>query len=209
MTADFTADHFVEDLFWQARGDYRYELQRADAGWRITAHRMNLTGESGTRAAFEIAARNAASRPVGYLVRRRTSQAVRDFLTALEEKDMTKFASVWAEDAVQDMPFSPAGFPKRVSGRENLIEHYAAWPENSGEADFTTELVFYPMQDPEWVFATFLGKVDIVPTGREYNQTYGGLFHVVDGKIRLFREYYDPAAFIYAFGLDDGGSFHK
>ena len=40
------------------------------------------------------------------------------------------------------------------------------------------------MQDPEWVFATFLGRVDIIPTGRAYRQTYGGLFHVVNGEIR-------------------------
>jgi ketosteroid isomerase-like protein len=30
------------------------------------------------------------------------------------------------------------------------------------------------------------------------------LFHVVDGKIELFREYYDPIMFKDAFGLDKG-----
>ena len=55
------------------------------------------------------------------------------------------------------------------------------------------------------VFAEFRGTVEIIPTGRTYEQTYGGLFHVENGKIRLFREYYDPAAFKYAFGLDEGG----
>ena len=94
-------------------------------------------------------------------------------------------------------------------GKEKIIAHYAAWPENSGKADFTSALIFYPMQDPQMVFAEFTGKVDIIPTGRVYDQRYGGLFHVVDGKIKLFREYYNPAAFKYAFGLDEGGSFHK
>ncbi len=116
---------------------------------------------------------------------------------------MEKFASVWAEDAVQDMPFSPAGFPKRVSGKENLIAHYSAWPENSGAADFTSQLVFYPMQDPEMIFAEFKWAVDIVLTGRHYRQTYGRLFHVENGKIKLFREYYDLAPFKYTFGLGE------
>lgn len=209
VTADVTADHYVADLFWQVRGEYRYELGRSAGAWRIETHRLSLNGESGTRDAVELAIEGAASSPVRYLVRQRTSQAVRDFLTSLEEKDMTKLASLWAEDAVQDMPFSPEGFPKRVSSRDKLIEHYAAWPESSGDADFTSALAFYTMQDPEWVFATFRGKVDIVSTGRLYEQTYGGLFHVVNGKIKLFREYYDPAAFAYAFGLTEGGSFHK
>ncbi|WP_255414065.1 nuclear transport factor 2 family protein [Pleurocapsa sp. CCALA 161] len=125
-----------------------------------------------------------------------------DFLTSLEDKDMDKFASVWAEDAVQDMPFSPEGFPKRVEGKANLIKHYAAWPETSGKANFIDELVFYPMQDATMVFAEWRGNVEIITTGRNYNQRYGGLFHVVDGKIELFREYYDPIVFKDAFGLD-------
>ena len=73
----------------------------------------------------------------------------------------------------------------------------------SGDADFTSQLVFYPMTDPEMVFAEWKGDVDIIPTGRKYKQNYGGLFHVEDGKITLFREYYDPAPFVYAFGLDE------
>lgn len=136
-----------------------------------------------------------------------TSQdTVRAFLGALEEKDMAAFAEVWADDGVQDMPFSPEGFPKRVEGKENIIAHYAAWPEISGDAAFTDDLVFYPMADAEWVFAEYRGRVEILTTGRVYEQRYGGLFHVRDGKIVLFREYYDPAAFAYAFNLGPEGA---
>lgn len=123
-------------------------------------------------------------------------------MKSLEDKDMDKLATVWAEDAVKDMPFSPEGFPKRVEGKEGLIKHYAAWPEISGRANFTDNLVFYPMQDSTMVFAEWRGDVEIIPTERQDKQRYGGLFHVVDGKIELFREYYDPIVLKYAFGLD-------
>ena len=206
-TADVVADHWVAGLFWQVRGDYRFELRREEDDWRISHHAFHLDEEFGTRDVFGPATENAAAHPPAYVLRQQTEQAVRDFLTTLEEKDMERFAGLWADDAVQDMPFSPEGFPKRVAGKDALIAHYSAWPENSGAADFTSQLVFYPMMDPEMVFAEFRGRVDIVPTGRTYDQTYGGLFHVRDGKIRLFREYYDPAPFRYAFGLDDSGSF--
>ena len=136
----------------------------------------------------------------------RYEDAVLDFLTALETKDMDAFAGVWAEDAVQDMPYSPEGFPKRVSGKKNILDHYAGWPENSGSADFTSELIYYPMKNPEMIFVEFKGDVDIIPTGRKYLQTYGGLFYVEDGKIKLFREYYDPELFSYAFGLNESDS---
>lgn len=202
-TADVVADHYVDELFWQVSGHYRYRFVRDDDRWRITAMTFNLEGETGTRDVFGPAMERAASYPPSYVVRQRTADAVRQFLTSLEEKDMQSLAAVWADDAVQDMPFSPEGHPKRVAGKAAIVELYAAWPDVAGDADFTSELVFYPMQDPEMVFAEFKGRVDVVPTGREYRQTYGGLFHVVDGRIRLFREYYDPAPFAWAFGLQD------
>ncbi|MEL6327734.1 MAG: hypothetical protein AAFQ61_12625, partial [Cyanobacteria bacterium J06626_23] len=64
------------------------------------------------------------------------------------------------------------------------------------------ELVFYPMQDPTMVFAEWRGTVEVIPTGRLYEQRYSGLFKVVDGRIQLFREYYDPIVFAEAFGLN-------
>jgi len=201
-TADVTADHYVAELFWQVKGNYRYELAKEGDRWRITAHTLNLEEESGTRDVFGPATENASRYPAPYVIRQQTVKAVRDFLTSLEEKDMEKLASLWTDDAVQEMPFSPEGFPKRVVGRANLVTHYATWPENSGEADFTSRLIIYPMRDPETVFVEFKGRVDIVPTGREYKQNYGGLFHVQNGEITLFREYYDPAPFVWAFGLD-------
>lgn len=204
-TAVVQADHYVDALHWQVSGIYRYTLERQDGSWKITAHIFESTDESGTRDAIEAALRRAAEHPSSYLVRQQTMGAVRAVLTSLEDKDMDAFAELWAEDAVQEMPYSPDGFPKRVEGKAAVIEHYAAWPENSRDADFTSRLVFHPTLDPHVVFAEWEGRVDIVPTGREYRQTYGGLFHVESGKITLFREYFDPAPFRYAFGLDEGG----
>lgn len=200
-TADVIADHYVDNLFWQVVGSYRYELVK-QGQWRITAMTFTLEEESGTRDVFGPATRNAAENPPAYVTRQQTQQAVQSFLESLESKDMETLASLWAEEAVQDMPYSPPGHPKRVVGKAALVELYSSWPEVSGRADFTSELVFYPMQDSETVFVEFSGDVDIIPTGRTYQQIYGGLFHVVDGQIQLFREYYDPAPFARAFGLD-------
>lgn len=50
-------------------------------------------------------------------MRRINEQTVRDFLHLLAEKNMDDWADLWTEDAVQEMPFSPAGFPTKVEGR--------------------------------------------------------------------------------------------
>ncbi|MDJ0573432.1 MAG: nuclear transport factor 2 family protein [Pleurocapsa sp. MO_192.B19] len=202
-TADVTANHYLNEMFWQIAGSYEYGLVKEDGQWTINQMTFLAESEQGSRDIINQAVEQANLNPSPYIQRQQTKQAVIDFLESLEDKDMDKFASVWAEDAVQDMPFSPDGFPKRVEGKANLIQHYAAWPETSGKANFTDELVFYPMQDSTMVFAEWRGNVEIIPTGRNYNQRYGGLFHVVDGKIELFREYYDPIVFQDAFGLDE------
>lgn len=203
-TANVTANHYLNEMFWQIVGSYEYGLVKEDGQWTIDKMTFIAKSEQGSRDIIERAIQQASINTSTYIQRQQTKQAVIDFLTALEDKDMDKFASVWAEDAVQDMPFSPEGFPKRVEGKANLIKHYAAWPKISGKANFTDELVFYPMQGSTMVFAEWKGNVEILPTKRTYKQRYGGLFYVVDGKIELFREYYDPIVFKYAFGLDEG-----
>lgn len=207
-TADVTADHWIGGDHWQVSGRYDYRLAREDGAWAITAMTFTVEDEEGSRDVFGPAMEAAKANPPDMIVRQRTRDAVLAFLEGLEKKDMDQVNGLWAEDAVQEMPYSPEGFPKRVAGRDALIAHYASWPENSGDADFTSRLVFHDTTDPEIVIAEYRGRAEIVPTGRTYEQTYGGLFHVEDGKIRLFREYYDPAAFAYAFGMEgDRGAF--
>lgn len=199
--AHVTAEHFVGGLYWQVIGTYDYAFQKEAGQWRMSKLTFTLKEEKGVRDVFGPAAKNAAETPAPYILRKKTKQAILDFLHALESKDMEKFAAVWAEDAVQDMPYSPKGFPKRVTGKKSIVELYVGWPKTAGDTDFTSQLVFYPMQDPETIFVEFKGDVDVIPTGKNYRQSYGGLFHVENGKIKLYREYYDPAPFVEAFNI--------
>ncbi len=205
-TAEVTADHYINGRFWQVSGRYQYSFIKGADGWKITRHTFILNSERGTREVFGLAVKETQNNPSPYLLRAQTRQAVLDLLTALEDKDMEKFGRLWAEDAVQEMPYAPNGFPHRVVGKAHLMEHYSEWPKISGQADFTSELRFFPMQDPRMVFAEWKGRVDILSTGRVYEQKYGGLFHVDGGKIQLFREYFNPIPFAFAFGLDETGS---
>lgn len=201
-TAQVTADHYVADLHWQVSGHYLYQLEKEMDAWKIVGHTFNLTDESGTRDVFALASEQAKQNPNDYLKQQHTRQTVQQFLKALEEKNMEAFADTLAEDMVQDMPYSPVGFPTRVTGKANVEALYSQWPETSGKTDFTSQLKFYPMTDPEKVFVEFTGEVEIIPTGRMYHQKYGGLFHIEKGKIKLYREYYNPEPFKYAFGLE-------
>jgi len=140
-TADVTAEHYLGGAFWQVGGEYNFTLQKEVDSWKISTHCFKLKAEIGSRDVLQQAREVAALHPVAYLQRQQTQKVVRDFLTALSEKDMEKFASVWSDDAVQEMPYSPEGFPKRVESRANLIKHYASWPANSGVANFTKDRI--------------------------------------------------------------------
>jgi ketosteroid isomerase-like protein len=110
----------------------------------------------------------------------------------LSAKDIDAWADLWAEDAVQDMPFSPVGFPARVEGRDALITHYAALPDATGRMVFV-DRVTWPMLDPNVVLMEYRGEIEILPTGRDYDNAYAGLFVFdAEGLIMLFREYFDP-----------------
>lgn len=207
-SADVVADHWLGGEAWQVRGRYEYALVRDGRDWRITDHRFTLTGEEGSRALLARATEAAKARPASFTTRAQARRTVLDFLEGLEQKDIARVNGVWAEDAVQEMPYAPQGFAQRVAGRDNLIRHYAGWPQASGRAEFTDGIVFYPTKDPEIVAVEYRGSVDGVPTGRHYAQRYFGLFHVEGGKIRLFREYFDPNAFADAFALNEGGRFN-
>lgn len=133
------------------------------------------------------------------LKRKENEQVVASFLQLLADKKMDEWGELWAKKAVQDMPFSPSGFPKRVEGREALIKHYSGLPETYGSMAFP-ELTFRPMLDPDWVLAEYRGELEVIATGNSYNNYYCGLFHLQKGRILLFREYYNPNALTRAFG---------
>ena len=125
-------------------------------------------------------------------IRARNVASANAFLDLLTAKNMDAWADLWAENAVQDMPFSPEGFPGRVEGKAALIEHYSSLPDATGRMVFLDRDA-RPMLDPNVVLLEYRGEIEILPTGKDYDNTYAGLFEFdADGRIVLFREFFDP-----------------
>ena len=139
-------------------------------------------------------------------IRTTNEQTVRDFLRLLSKKDLGAWIELWTEDAVQDMPFSPPEFPSRLEGRQAIAKHYGSLPEAVGKMEFH-DLKLYPMQDPNWILAEYRGEIEVLATGLPYNNDYCGLFQLREGKIALFREYYNPLTLREGFGNELTKSF--
>ena len=103
-TADVTANHYLNEMFWQITGSYEYGLVKEDGQWVIDKMTFIAKSEQGSRDVIDKAVQQANINPSTYIQRKKTKQAVINFLRSLEDKDMDKLATVWAEDAVQDMP---------------------------------------------------------------------------------------------------------
>ncbi|MBW4607438.1 MAG: nuclear transport factor 2 family protein [Hassallia sp. WJT32-NPBG1] len=80
-------------------------------------------------------------------VRQKNEQTIRRYFELLSQKRMDEWLKLWADDGVQDMPYSPAGFPNRVEGKAAVAKHYSALPTSVGRMVFP-DLKIYPTTDP-------------------------------------------------------------
>src|SRR5256886_3077451 len=124
----------------------------------------------------------------------------RTLLAALGAQDIDTVVACFADDAVQEMPFAPPGFPAHREGIEAISQMYGGLPQMATSIGFTI-LQEYPMADPDWGLLEYRGKVDLV-AGNSYENHYFGLVHGVDGKIKLFREILNPLGLLDAFSTE-------
>lgn len=129
-------------------------------------------------------------------------EVVERFFATLEALDFDGFVELWAEDGVQEMPFAPKNFPSRLEGKEDVRRQYGGMPQAYARMVFP-DLAIRPMADPEWATAEYRGEIDLAEGG-SYNNRYVGIFRVVDGKIALFKEYFNPQVLVDSFGGEEG-----
>ncbi len=135
-------------------------------------------------------------------------QTVRDFLRFLAAEDIEAWAELFAEDGVQENPYAPPGFPKRFDGRAAIKAHYATLP---GTFDYMRypDLVVRQTLDPDEVVAEFRGDIKLKGADRKYDNRYCCIFRFdMAGKIKTYREYFDPLVLTEAFADHDGPRMH-
>jgi ketosteroid isomerase-like protein len=104
-----------------------------------------------------------------------------------------------ADDVVVEYVISVPGYPRRVEGRQNVIDLY------SGYDDYMTlraadNLRVY--RDPEASVVILEYEVHgvAVQTGRPYDNRFASIITVRDGKVTHWRDYLDPVAIFDATG---------
>lgn len=189
-TAQFQATHLAtidgQTDRWTLGGNYAFELQQATSGWRIAAVTMTPTWSTGDD---QLLARVQA--------RLQSPEAlVRRFLDGLEALDVDKALSVFADDAVQEMPYAPEGFPDQLDGIDALRRQYGGLPDAYRSMRFPISRL---VVDGNTVIVEYRGEIELVDGGH-YDNDYVGIFETVDGHIVRFVERFNPNLLSAAFG---------
>jgi hypothetical protein len=131
-------------------------------------------------------------------------RTVLGFYTNLMKKDLDAFAELWAEDAVQDMPFAAgvAVLEPAWYGKEKLLSYYRKSIPNRRDHVFEIDKL-HRTTDPDVIVVEAAGRSTIGETGRLYDQRYVFVFHLRDGRIVLNREHFNPIVWQQAFAGTD------
>lgn len=130
--------------------------------------------------------------------RERSLSRTREFFAALEAMDVPRFLNVWAEDGVQEMPYAPPGFPKRLDGKAAIEKQYAPLPAAYTGMKFPLSRLA-ATDDPNVTVAEYSGSIGLKSGGR-YDNRYVGVFTFDDaGKLKHYSEYFDPFTLLSGF----------
>lgn len=117
-----------------------------------------------------------------------TFALARSFLDAVASRDSDTIWAMCSADVTFEWPFSG----DRVIDRETFDEDVSPVLALLDGLDFT-DLQIDPMLDPDSLVMRYRGTATITTTGKPYRQTYITQIQFNDGKVTLFREYYNTS----------------
>lgn len=111
------------------------------------------------------------------------------------------FFDLLAEDVVFEFIITVPDYPRRVEGRDSLIELYRGY-QQVFYLDRCFDLRVHRAEDST-VTLEYASEGRAVATGRPYGNRYISVVTITDRKIAHWRDYLDPLRVFAALGADD------
>lgn len=114
-------------------------------------------------------------------------------LRAIEKTDMDAYADLFASDAILELPFAPAGVPRRIEGHEAIRTFIRSGAERLRAAPPQFQfrsIAVHETVDPEVIVAEF--QVHAVAAGEPYQFSNLQVMTVRNGEIVSLRDYWNP-----------------
>ncbi|MET8681399.1 nuclear transport factor 2 family protein [Streptomyces sp. NPDC004647] len=111
-------------------------------------------------------------------------------LGLLSDGKIEEWVGLFADDGILEFPCPAPGFPSQMQGREALLAQMTMFGEQL-KVEFS-EPEFYTVTEDGLLVAAFTGECTLVATGGQYTQTYLSVVRFENGKITLFRDFWNP-----------------
>jgi ketosteroid isomerase-like protein len=131
--------------------------------------------------------------------RKQTLEKAQSYLELLQAQDWDKWINLWADDAVLEFPFAPKNRPSIYRGKQDILT-YMSSTTRSIVVDSVSKLNISPMLDPNKIVIELAINGHLISNGATYNQLYVTFFEFESGKIKYYREYWNPIVSIEAYG---------
>ena len=109
----------------------------------------------------------------------------------LLKHDMDGFVDLFAPDGVIELPFAGPGMPARLAGQQAIRDYSHRMAASPLRIDDLEATAFYHTDDPEVVIIELATRGTVTSTGRTFAGTSIQVFRIRDGKIVLFRDYFN------------------
>lgn len=133
-------------------------------------------------------------------------QALESFFRVIEDGlaglvDGGHFFDLLADDVVFEFIITVPDYPRRIAGRDNLIDLYRGY-QNAFFLDRCFDLRTHRADDST-VTLEYTSEGRAVATGRPYRNHYISVVTIKDRKIIHWRDYLDPLRVFEALGVND------
>ncbi len=107
------------------------------------------------------------------------------------DQSAADFLELFTEDGVMEFPYALEGRPKRVAGRAALAEYLGSLNDRLA-IDSNSEPVVHWTRDPNVVIVEFSIVAHLRSNGEQHDQVYIDVLTLENGKIKNFRDYWNP-----------------
>jgi len=118
--------------------------------------------------------------------------------------DGEDYFDLLADDVVFEYVISVPGYPRRVEGRQGVIDLYTGYDDYMA-VRAADNLRVYRDQEASVVVLEYEVHGESVLTGRPYNNRFVSIITVKDRKVTHWRDYLDPIAVFDASGWPNAG----
>ncbi len=120
---------------------------------------------------------------------------VQRYLYLFAQQNWDDWIDLWADDGVLEFPFAPAGRRSRYVGKSEILTYMQAVATRMAgriQSEGLDYFRLHPMLEPSTACLEMAVKGRVLETGAPYAQKYVSIVEARDGKVSLYREYWNP-----------------